>query len=312
MKNTKDTRAVPSYNGLRVKEQLRLLPGHLIVGLWCLFTLGMLLWIVAASLSTSPEIMRGEVLKFATGLHPENYVKAWTANNISVFFLNSLLYSTCTMIGSLLISAPAAYVLGRFVFRGNKVVRSGFITAMSLPHIMIVMPLFSMATRANLTGSKIVLIFIYIGMQVPYTTTFLISFFSSLSRVYEEAAAIDGCPPDEDLLEDHAAPGPARPGHCGHLQLHEHLERILPVADLCLLRAQYVRRPRPEERPHRHAVHRRLGRPVCSRRHRLPAHADPLPVPVQDHHQRHHRRRCQGLMPPPLSLRNHCHDFYHP
>jgi len=194
MKNTKDTRAVPSYNGLRVKEQLRLLPGHLIVGLWCLFTLGMLLWIVAASLSTSPEIMRGEVLKFATGLHPENYVKAWTANNISVFFLNSLLYSTCTMIGSLLISAPAAYVLGRFVFRGNKVVRSGFITAMSLPHIMIVMPLFSMATRANLTGSKIVLIFIYIGMQVPYTTTFLISFFSSLSRVYEEAAAIDGCP----------------------------------------------------------------------------------------------------------------------
>lgn len=195
MKNTKDTRAVPSYNSLRVKEQLRLLPGHLIVGLWCLFTLGMLLWIVAASLSTSPEIMRGEVLKFATGLHPENYVKAWTANNISVFFLNSLLYSTCTMIGSLLISAPAAYVLGRFVFRGNKVVRSGFITAMSLPHIMIVMPLFSMATRANLTGSKIVLIFIYIGMQVPYTTTFLISFFSSLSRVYEEAAAIDGCPP---------------------------------------------------------------------------------------------------------------------
>ena len=195
MKNTKDTRAVPSYNGLRVKEQLRLLPGHLIVGLWCLFTLGMLLWIVAASLSTSPEIMRGEVLKFATGLHPENYAKAWTANNISVFFLNSLLYSTCTMIGSLLISAPAAYVLGRFVFRGNKVVRSGFLTAMSLPHIMIVMPLFSMATRANLTGSKIVLIFIYIGMQVPYTTTFLISFFSSLSRVYEEAAAIDGCPP---------------------------------------------------------------------------------------------------------------------
>ena len=39
------------------------------------------------------------------------------------------------------------------------------------------------------------LIFIYIGMQVPYTTTFLISFFSSLSRVYEEAAAIDGCSP---------------------------------------------------------------------------------------------------------------------
>ena len=81
------------------------------------------------------------------------------------------------------------------MFRGNRVIRSGFITAMSLPQIMIVMPLFSLATRADLTGSQVVLIFIYIGMQVPYTTTFLLSFFSSLSSVYEEAAAIDGCPP---------------------------------------------------------------------------------------------------------------------
>ena len=182
-------------SSLAVKKQLRMLPGHLAVGLWCLFTVGMLAWIVAASLSTSPEIMRGEALKFATGLHPENYVKAWTANNISVFFMNSLLYASCTMVGSLAISAPAAYVLGRYVFVGNKLVRNGFITAMSLPQIMIILPLFSLATQANLTGSKFVLIFIYIGMQVPYTTTFLLSFFASLSPVSEEAAAIVGCPP---------------------------------------------------------------------------------------------------------------------
>ncbi len=180
---------------LETKKQFRMLPGHLVVGLWCLFTIGMLAWIVAASLSTSPEIMRGETLKFATGFHFENYAKAWTANNISVFFMNSLLYAFCTMVGSLAISAPAAYVLGRYVFVGNKLVRNGFITAMSLPQIMIILPLFSLATQANLTGSKFVLIVIYIGMQIPYTTTFLISFFASLSSVYEEAAAIDGCPP---------------------------------------------------------------------------------------------------------------------
>lgn len=180
---------------LEFKKQMRLLPGHIIVGLWCLYTIGMLAWIVAASLSTSPEIMRGKALAFETGFHFENYVKAWTANNISVFFLNSLLYATCSMVGSILVSAPAAYVLARFFFKGNGLVRSGFITAMSVPQIMIVLPLFSIATRANLTGSKFVLILIYIGMQVPYTTTFLITFFSNLSRVYEEAAAIDGCPP---------------------------------------------------------------------------------------------------------------------
>lgn len=177
------------------KKQLRLLPGHLIVGIWCLFTLVMLFWIVAASLSTAPEIMRGKVLSFESGLHFENYVRAWSANSISVFFLNSLLYAICAMVGSILISAPAAYVLARFVFKGNLVIKSSFITAMSIPQIMIVLPLFSMATRTHLSGSKIILILLYIGMQIPYTTTFLLASFSNLSRVYEEAAAIDGCPP---------------------------------------------------------------------------------------------------------------------
>ena len=155
-----------------IKKQLRLLPGHLIVGLWSLFTLAMLLWILAASLSTSPEIMQGKALKFESGLHFENYVRAWSANSISIFFMNSLLYAVSAMVGSILISAPAAYVLARFVFKGNVVIKSGFVTAMSIPQIMIVLPLFSMATRAHLSGSKIVLILLYIGMQIPYTTTF--------------------------------------------------------------------------------------------------------------------------------------------
>lgn len=178
-----------------LKQQLPLIPGHIIVGLWCLFTFIMIGWIVGASLSTSPEIMRGEIFKFESGFNFDNYARAWGANNISTFFLNSLLYATCSMIGSVLISAPAAYVLARFIFKGNSFIRSGFITAMSIPQIMIVLPLFSLATQIGLTGSKFVLIFLYIGMQVPYTTTFLITFFANLSRVYEEAAYIDGCTP---------------------------------------------------------------------------------------------------------------------
>lgn len=191
MKNQKQT----NFFARELKQQLPLIPGHIIVGIWCIFTIGMLVWIFGASLSTSPEIMKGEVFKFASGFNFDNYARAWGANNISLFFLNSLLYATCSMVGSVLISAPAAYVLSRFVFKGNTTIKSGFIVAMSIPQIMIVLPLFSLVTTAGLTGSKIVLILLYIGMQVPYTTTFLITFFANLSRVYEEAAAIDGCTP---------------------------------------------------------------------------------------------------------------------
>lgn len=176
-------------------KEMKLLPGYIIVASWVFFTIFLLLWIVGASLSTSPEIMKGEVFKFATGFHFENYIRAWQANNISRFFMNSLIYATTTMIFTILISAPAAYVLSRYTFLANVPIKSGFLIAMSIPQVMIVLPLFSMATAAHLTGSRIILILLYIGMQVPYTTTFLITFFKNLSKTYEEAAAIDGCGP---------------------------------------------------------------------------------------------------------------------
>ena len=99
------------------RKQLRLLPGHIVVGIWCAFTLIMLLWIVCASLSTAPEIMKGEAMRFKTGLHFDNYVRAWSLNSISTYFMNSLFYGIVSMVASVLISAPAAYVLARKVFK---------------------------------------------------------------------------------------------------------------------------------------------------------------------------------------------------
>lgn len=177
------------------KKELRLLPGYLILCIWIFFTAALLIWILAASLSTSREIFKGEVFQFASGFHWENYATAWNTQNVSVFLGNSLFYASCAVVGILVISAPAAYVLSRFTFLGNKTIRSGFIVAMSIPLIMIILPIFNLTTRWGMTGSRILLIILYICLNIPYTTTFLMNFFSNLSRSYEEAAAIDGCSP---------------------------------------------------------------------------------------------------------------------
>lgn len=174
------------------KKEARLLPGYLIVCAWVAFTAMILFWIIGASLSTSREIFTGTVMKFATGLHWENYVTAWNNQNVSVFFGNSLLYSLVSCAGVLVISAPAAYVLSRWQFVGSKAVRIGLVIAMSVPAIMIIMPLYTLAVQWGIKG-RILLIVLYIMLRVPYTTVYLMDFFSTLSRSYEEAAYIDGC-----------------------------------------------------------------------------------------------------------------------
>ena len=59
------------------KKEAKLAPGYIIIIAWVVFTLVLLGWIVAASLSTTKEIFAGEVLKFGSGLHFENYIAAW-------------------------------------------------------------------------------------------------------------------------------------------------------------------------------------------------------------------------------------------
>jgi len=182
-------------NAIRLKNGLKSGIGYIIVSVWVLFTFILIGWVFFASLSTSQEIFSDHMFKFETGFHIENYIKAWSTHKVSVYFMNSLLYTmvSCTVI--IVIAAPAAYALSRFKFRGNGFLQNMFASALGIPVIMIIMPLFGIVTSLHMTNSRIVLIILYITLNVPFTVFFLTAFFQKLSFNYEEAAAIDGCGP---------------------------------------------------------------------------------------------------------------------
>lgn len=176
-------------------EKIKKTPGYTLLTLWTIFTFLLIGWVVFASFSTSNEIFSDSMFKFKTGFHFENYSKAWQTQKVSVFFLNSLIYTiiSCTLI--ILIAAPAAYVLSRFKFKGNFLLQNMFAAALGIPIIMIIMPLFGFASVLKLTNSRLLIIFLYIATNVPFAVFYLLAFFKTLSFTYEEAASIDGCPP---------------------------------------------------------------------------------------------------------------------
>lgn len=175
------------------KQTISRSPGYLILNGWVIFTAILIGWIVLASLSTTKEIFTNNLLK--TGFHFKNYAKALIAHNVGKYFLNSVIYTITSSIGIILIAAPCAYVLARFKFIGNSLIQNMFVGSLGIPQIMIVLPLFQVASRLSMTNSRSLLIILYICITVPFTVFFLLSFFATLSPSFEEAAAIDGCSP---------------------------------------------------------------------------------------------------------------------
>lgn len=178
---------------LKARQQIGLIPGYILLAIWCIFIFVMLGWIVIASLSTTREIFSDDLL--ASGLHWENYTKVITSGHLFTAFLNSLLYSSVSVFLSILICAPAAYGLARFNFKLNSMIQKLLVVGLGVPSVMIIMPLFSIVSALNAGDSKITLIVLYVVTSIPFCTFYLLPAFSDISPTYEEAAAIDGCGP---------------------------------------------------------------------------------------------------------------------
>lgn len=68
-------------------------------------------------------------------LYFDNFVTAWKQANMGKAFLNSFLVLLFVLLGSTLFSAMLAYVLNRFQFRGNKLIRNLFMISTLIPGI---------------------------------------------------------------------------------------------------------------------------------------------------------------------------------
>lgn len=180
---------------LKGQKQLALAPAYLLLIIWTVFIFIMIGWVILASFSTTKEIFNGTMLKFESGINFVNYKNALFSHNVAKYFMNSVIYTCTASVGVILVGAPASYALARAHFKGRSLCLNMFVIGMSIPVVMIILPLYSTLSKMGLTNNRIIIIFLYICMTVPFTVFFLYSFFRSLPGDFEEAAAIDGCGP---------------------------------------------------------------------------------------------------------------------
>ena len=166
--------------------------GYIIVGGWSAFSLFFVVWVVLASLKSTRNLFGNP---WSVPLNPAfgNYVKTWFVSRFGEYFLNSLLVVSLSVLGLLIVSAPAAYVLSRGKFRGREAISNFIVFGMGVPIPLLFVPLVVLVSALHVVDTLTGLGLIYVSLSVPFTVYVLQGFFSSLPSELESAAVIDGC-----------------------------------------------------------------------------------------------------------------------
>ena len=181
------------------RDARELLPPPLRIGaIFCFVTVITLpiAFMLLLSITPDSEIGAGRLIPSHWAF--ENYVKMWTTVNLGRGLANSLVICGLSSTIAVTFAVGAAYVLSRFDFRGRFPYLYSLIALQSVPHVMLLLPLFVLFSSIQtaipfpLIGTYQGPIITYLTFALPLATWLMVSYLSSIPVELEEAALVDG------------------------------------------------------------------------------------------------------------------------
>ncbi|MBW7456954.1 carbohydrate ABC transporter permease [Paenibacillus sepulcri] len=162
--------------------------------LWIYFLISVypLFWMVSYSLKNNDEIFVTNPFGIPLHLHLENYVNAWTQFNVPRYFLNSLVVSTVSTAGILILSVMFSYAVARMEWRLRESARIYMLIGMFIPLQVIMIPLAILVKNFHLANTYGALIVPYIAFGLPFSSLIFYGFMRSIPVELEESACMDG------------------------------------------------------------------------------------------------------------------------
>ncbi len=160
----------------------------LFMGAFCM--LFPFIWMFLSSFKSAQEIIRIPPTIFPEKITFENYTTLWNMFDFGKYFFNSIFITVATVSVQLYTSALFGYVLGKFKFRGNKLIFSLVLFCMMVPGTINVIPKYQMMVWFKWINSYKSLI---LTDMVSLFGIFMIRQFSSnLPNEMIESARMDG------------------------------------------------------------------------------------------------------------------------
>ncbi len=124
-------------------------------------------------------------------LNFSNFTEAFSRAHMGRAFLNSVIVVVVVVVGSVMIGSMLAYVLNRFKFPGNGLIRNLFLFATLLPGIAMQVSTYQLMYQIGFINHLYGYIILMMGTDVMSIYIF-IQFFENISTSLDESAYMDG------------------------------------------------------------------------------------------------------------------------
>ena len=164
---------------------------YFLIGLFLIWTLFPIYWIVLTSLKTTQQINTMPPLFFFKPTL-ETYARLFSGEAM-LAFRNSLIVSSSTVLIGLMIGFPAAYTLARVKFRARDQVNFWVLSMRMAPPFAFLVPYYLTFRFFRLLDTYPALIIVNMTFTLPFTIWMLESVIEEMPVELEEAALVDGC-----------------------------------------------------------------------------------------------------------------------
>ncbi len=183
--------ALPAAHAPARSGVLRAVAPRLVLGLYILFLLVPIYWLVNMSFKTNLEISSSMTL-WPQQPTLENYRRIFTDSSWYSGYINSLKFVALNMAISLSVALPAAYAFSRYRFLGDKHLFFWLLSNRMAPPAVFALPFFQLYSAVGLFDTPWAVALAHCVFNIPLAVWILEGFMSGVPREIDEMAAIDG------------------------------------------------------------------------------------------------------------------------
>jgi glycerol transport system permease protein len=197
MSDTSATHDATAMAKARAQAERRVLSRFLprssivVMGLYLLFLLLPIYWLLNMSLKTNAEIL-GDFTLWPRNLTLDNYRTILTDPSWYMGYVNSLIYVLMNTVISVAVALPAAYAFSRYNFMGDKHLFFWLLTNRMAPPAVFALPFFQLYSSVGLFDTHIAVALAHCLFNVPLAVWILEGFMRGVPKEIDETAYIDG------------------------------------------------------------------------------------------------------------------------